>query len=29
MHYLPTPPGSVPPKQSCWQPWRNLAIFDS
>jgi hypothetical protein len=29
MHYLPTPPGSVPPKQSCCQPLRNLAIFDS
>jgi hypothetical protein len=29
MHYLPTRPGSVPPKHSCCQPWRNLAIFDS
>ena len=28
IHYLPTRPGSVPPKHSCCQPWRNLAIFD-
>ena len=29
IHYLPTRPGSVPPKHSCCQHWRNMAIFDS